>query len=227
MRQEELAPAVQVPPVQPSLVGQSTYDRLREMILSGVLPLGSALQEKRLADRLGVSRTPVREAITRLASEGLITRGSGATPVVRRISIAEIVEILHVRRVLEVEAAGLAAAHGPCDELVAMQAVFERFRDNSAPTACEHAAADDQLHDLLAKRAGSRLLQDLIHDLRIKTRIFDTRRVPERLHPGITEHLAIIHAVMMRDPARAQDAMRTHIDNVRESILSHLHQLFR
>lgn len=227
MPQDELAQSAERPFLQPSLVGQSTYDRLREMILSGVLPLGTALQEKKLADRLGVSRTPVREAITRLSSEGLITRGSGLTPVVRRITIAEIVEILHVRRVLEVEAAGLAATHGPCDELSEIRTVFERFRDCQAPFASEHTATDDQLHDLLAKRAGSQLLQAMIHDLRIKTRIFDTRRVPERLLPGTHEHLAIIDAVTSRDPARAQAAMRTHIDNVRESVLSHLHQLFR
>ena len=84
-------------------LGQSAHERLREMILGGELSAGTRLQEKTFADRLGVSRTPVREAIALLISEGLVTRSSGGVPTVNSISITDFMEILHVRRLLECE----------------------------------------------------------------------------------------------------------------------------
>ena len=86
--------------------GQTAYRRLRELILDGSFPPGSPLQENMLAARIGVSRTPVREALAQLISEGLVSRVAGLTPVVRGLSIDDFVEILHLRRLLEVEAAG-------------------------------------------------------------------------------------------------------------------------
>jgi DNA-binding GntR family transcriptional regulator len=207
-------------------LGNSTYERLRSMIFSGSLSAGEALQEKKLAERLGVSRTPVREAMTRLTMEGLVQRSAGLTPVVRRLSASDFIEILHVRRLLEVEAAGLAAQKGGTDELVAIRARIAAFADGRAPTAEDHIATDDQLHNCVASLAGSQLLSELIHDLRQKTKIFDMGRVPERFAPGIAEHLEIIDAILLRDQSRAEAAMRTHIDNVRMSVMNHLRRLF-
>ncbi len=209
-----------------STLGNSTYERLREMILDGTLVAGTALQEKRLADRLGVSRTPVREAIMRLMMEGLVQRTAGFTPIVRRLSIDDFIEILHVRRLLEVEAAGRAAEIGGSADLRTIRDRIQAFADGVVPTPQEHVAIDDRLHSTIAGLAGSRLLADLIHDLRQKTKIFDMGRVPERFQPGVLEHLEIIDAVLDRDPERAQQAMRTHIDNVRGSVLTHLRRLF-
>lgn len=209
-----------------STLGQSSYVRMREMILQGMLPTGTCLAEKRLADMLGVSRTPVREAITRLVSDGLVVHEAGQTPVVRSLSIGDFIEVLHVRRLLEVEAAGRAAEGGGTRELDALRLNFISFRDDMPPDPKTHMQADDRLHNCLADRAGSRLLAKMIQDLRLKTRIFDTDRLPARLIPGAIEHIEIIDAVIARDEKRAQAAMRTHIDNVRASVLAHLGRLF-
>ncbi len=219
-------PLPAVPPVQPLTLAQSTHERLRTMILEGRLPVGAALNEKRMADMLGVSRTPVREAIARLQAEGLVTHAVGQTPLVRRLSVNEVVEVLHLRRLVEVEAAGLAAEKGATEEMLALRDIFAGFLSGPAPDATTHMRADDELHQALAVHAGSRLLAELIDSLRLKTRMFDTGRVPERLHPGTVEHLEIIDAVAARDVARAQAAMLTHISNVRASVLSHLERLF-
>jgi DNA-binding GntR family transcriptional regulator len=209
-----------------STIGEATYLRLRDMILGDVLSAGDSLQEKKLADLLGVSRTPIREAITRLTTEGLVERTIGLTPVVRRLSTSEFVEILHVRRLLEVEAAGRAAESGGSDALRAILAKIRRFRDGDIPTPAEHVAVDDELHSTVANLAGSRILAELIRDLRQKTKIFDMGQMPERFMPGTAEHIEIIDAILSRDASRAQEAMRAHIDNVRSSVIDRLRRLF-
>jgi DNA-binding GntR family transcriptional regulator len=209
----------------PSSLGLTTYERMREMILRGELATGTALQEKRMADRLGVSRTPVREAITRLVSDGLVMREAGLTPVVRRLAVDDFIEILHVRRLLEVETAGRAAAIGGSPALLALRERLVAFLDGPPPDTDTHHEVDDLLHNTLARLAGSKLLESMVTDLRQKTRIFDTGRVPERLTPGALEHIEIIDAVTAGDYERAQAAMRRHIDNVRASVLTHLSRL--
>ncbi len=207
-------------------LGDSTYERIRNMILEGDLPTGTALQEKRLSESLSVSRTPVREAIVRLISDGLVVREAGLAPVVRRMSVDDFIEVLHVRRLLEVEAAGRAAEQGHVPELLTLRERFLRYRDDPDTDFIEQFEADEALHGLLARQTGSRLLAELIHDLRMKARIFDAARVPHRLRAGSIEHIEIVDAVMAGDPERAREAMRTHIDNVRSSVLSHLRRLF-
>ncbi len=202
-------------------LGHSTYERLRDLILSGALPVDSSLQEKRLAEQLGVSRTPVREAVTRLVADGLVVRIGGLTPVVRRLSVDDFVEILHVRRLLEVEAAGRAAEAGGSAELAAIRARIEGFR-REAPTPDIHVAVDDMLHTAIAELAGSRLLADLVKGLRQRTRIFDMGQLPERFAPGIAEHIAVLDAVEARDPEAARAAMRAHLENVLAGVIAHL-----
>ncbi len=207
-------------------LGDTAYLRLRQMIVSGELEAGARVLENDCAARLGISRTPVREAISRLTSEGLVRRPEGGTPVVHRISTDEIVEILHVRRLLEVEAARQAAGAPGRDALLRLRALFEGFLSGERPTAEAHSAADDELHERIAAMSGSRLLESLISDMRLKTRIFDKGSIPERFEPGCEEHIAIIDGIVSGDPERAQAAMKTHMDNVREGILNHLTRLF-
>ncbi len=207
-------------------LGDTAYQRLRQMIVSGELPAGSRVLEKDCAARLGISRTPVREAISRLTSEGLVRRPEGGMPTVHLISTDEIVEILHVRRLLEIEAARQAAGAPGKDALLKLRTVFEAFLSGERPSAGDHLAADDALHERIAAMSGSRLLESLISDMRLKTRIFDKGSIPERFEPGCKEHIAIIDGIVSGDPERAQAAMKTHMDNVRDSILNHLTRLF-
>lgn len=207
-------------------LGNATYARLRDMILNGALPTGTTLQEKKLAENLGVSRTPVREAVMRLVMDGLVQRTAGLTPVVRKLSVDDFIEILHARRLLEVEAARKAAEAGDGGALDGVKAILLSYRNGTVPTAEEHIASDDALHQKVADLARSRLLVSMIGDLRQKTRIFDMGRLPERFAPGVAEHLEIIEAIQAKDPDRAEIAMRTHIDNVRASVLGHLRRLF-
>lgn len=210
-----------------STLGQSAYAQLRGMILDGALPAGARLQEQALAEMLGVSRTPVREAIGRLAAEGLVVRPNGGAPVVHKISVGEVMEILHVRRLLECEAARQAAtAQPPVERFLTLRARVERFLHGERPSAEEHLAVDAELHDLIAATSGSGLLRELVATLKLRTRMFDKGSIPERFEPGCHEHLAIIDAILERDPARAESLMRAHLENARAAILGHLSRLF-
>jgi DNA-binding GntR family transcriptional regulator len=208
-------------------LGRSVFQRIREMILNGTLTPGTRLQEKAFADKLGVSRTPVREAIGRLVSEGLVTRSGGGTPVVNSISLSEIMEILHVRRLLECEATRQAVLSGkPLDELITLRKQVLGFLEGPRPDTETHAELDQRLHLTLARMAGSSLLTNLIEGLKTKTRIYDQGSIPDRFEPGCHEHIAIIDAVIARDPEAASEAMRVHLTNVRESIISHISKPF-
>lgn len=208
-------------------LGQSVHDRLRSMILAGELPSGTPLQEKIFAEKLGVSRTPVREAVARLASEGLVTRISGGVPAVSRISIAEIMEILHVRRLLESETVRQAALmNTPPEPFIALRAQVTQYLQGERPSVAAYAQFDEDLHVLIAQVAGSNLLTELVKGLKLKTRIFDKGSIPERFEPGCHEHIEIIDAILARNPERAEAAMRSHIENARSAILSHLYRLF-
>lgn len=208
-------------------LGDTTHDRLRRMIVSGELPAGTRLQEKAFADRLGVSRTPVREAIARLVSEGLVTRSQGGVPVVNQISISEIIEILHIRRLLECESARQAATvHAQVEPLLSLRARTDALLAGGMTTPAEHADLDEEFHTTIARVSGSRLLAELVQNLKLKTRIFDKGFIPERFEPGLKEHLDILDAILARDPLRAETAMRRHLDNVRESILASIQRLY-
>ncbi|WP_300056729.1 GntR family transcriptional regulator [Sulfitobacter sp.] len=208
-------------------LGDATFKRLKAMILDGTLEPGTRLSEKKFADHLGVSRTPVREAIGQLVSEGLAKRSAGSAPVVSSVSLNEIMEILHVRSLLECEAARKAASSGRSTaELNDIRNKMQGFIDGPRPTAAEHSALDMRLHFILAEMAGSNLLLELIESLKVKTGMYDQGSIPDRLVPGCEEHIALIDAVIAKEPDAASAAMKLHLSNVRESIISHIYHPF-
>lgn len=208
-------------------LGDSTFKRIKAMILDGTLEPGTPLREKRFADRLGVSRTPVREAIGQLVSEGLATRAQSGVPVVTRVSLSDIMEILHARSLLECEASRKAAISGmSTDQLLMCRSEIMAFLEGPRPDAGTHSTLDSKLHLGIARMAGSRLLSELIESLKDKTRMFDQGSIPDRLTPGCREHLAIIDAIIAQNPDEAAAAMKLHLKNVRNAIISHINHPF-
>lgn len=203
-------------------LSETAYEKVLDMLLSGELVAGSVLQERRLAEALNISRTPLREALSHLESEGLVTRDVGRLMTVRRISVQSYIEILHVRKLLETEAAGLAA--GRIDKSTAehIRGEIWKLMEISEPTATQHWAVDDLIHSTIADASENELLAAMIRDLRRRTHIFNTRRIPSRLKPGSLEHLALIDAVVIGDAAKARELMTEHINNVRLAIVDQL-----
>lgn len=203
-------------------LGERVYQQLLDLILRRELPSGSVLQERRLAERLGVSRTPVREALGRLEREGLISRDASRVLVVRGLSTRGVIEALNVRRLLEGEATTLATGRIPEAELDAVEAAIARLMAQPSPTVDEDWEIDNLLHGAIAAHSGNSLLARLIGELRLKTHMFNVERIPERFAVGHREHLEIVEALRAKDATRARALVETHIENVKKSIIAML-----
>lgn len=201
-------------------LGERTYHMISDMILNGELSYGDAVLERRLADRLNVSRTPVREAINRLEAEGFLEKIAGRV-VVREVRLKEFVEILHVRKLLECDAAREAANNVDPKELQKVRVAIERLLEKRNITATELRNVDDLFHNFVAEASGNKLIIDLIKDMRRRTAMFDHERLPNRMIPGNREHLDIIDALEKRDGTLASARMARHIKNVHRSIFDH------
>jgi len=196
------------------------YGAVLDMILRGVLNSGELVTERQIAARLGMSRTPVREAVRRLEGEGTLERQRGGALVVRPHSMEEFLHALAVRRLLEGEAARLAAGKMAPELLATARARIARLR---AEGLGESARQDDRdFHASIAAASGNPVLAMAISDLRKRTSMFRLGRLPERLDQVCDEHLAIVEALTGGDGEAARAAMQGHIDNVRAHLLQRL-----
>ncbi|WP_251976231.1 GntR family transcriptional regulator [Salinicola avicenniae] len=206
-----------------SLAGRA-YQQLFEMIQLGKLPAGTLLQERNLAEALDISRTPVREALSRLEHEGFAIRVARGQLAVKAPSVHEYMEILRVRALLEGDSAWHAAKRLDLDAIeVLEQQVTTLLETPPEARTSEHLhRVDDALHNGIAEASDNQLLARMVADLRLKTRVFDLVQVPERFEPGCREHLALLARLRERDSEGAKAAMETHIGNVRQSIINRL-----
>lgn len=203
-------------------LSRRAYDLLMDQLIRREIPAGSVLQERRLAESLDISRTPVREALNRLETEGFITRTAGRQLVVKEFSTRELIETLHVRLIMEMESVGLATGRIAEADLDALEGEIRALLSGPSPTADQDWAIDCRFHSMIADASGNAVLARMINDLRLKTYMFNLNRVPERFEIGHQEHLRIIAALRARDREGARDGIRTHIENVKQSIIKKL-----
>jgi DNA-binding GntR family transcriptional regulator len=195
--------------------GERAYDTLRSEILDGVLEPGTVLQEVEQSVRLGVSRTPVREALRRLAADGLVAT-SGRGTVVTGISRDDIASLYELREALEARAAGLAAQRREDAPFIAI-----RDRLLQAPRLLAEGEAGlvryfeivDDLDDAVEAAAanpflGAALRNMQLHSARIRRL---SRHNPARLRAAAREHLLIVEAILSRDAALASHATHVHL----------------
>lgn len=192
--------------------GGTAYRRLLEEIRAGRLAAGDRLRETELAERLGVSRTPVREAIRQLEADGLVTHVPRQGASVRGLDYAEVMELYEMRAVLEGTAARLAARAASeieIDELATLNE--ELVRAGATPQAYD---LNRQFHAALLDAAKNRFLTRSIQGLQKALMILGptTLTAPERAERAVEEHRAVLDALIARDGVRAEAAMRAHIE---------------
>ncbi len=195
-----------------------TYRALLDEIQSGALAPGSALAEVELAARLGVSRTPVREALGRLAADGLVIEVSPRLTVVADLAPTDIRDLFELRRALEESAVRIAATRGDAEAFAALAAAFEHADPQAADDYYALIADFDAQVDAAASNAY------LAAALRtVRTHLVRVRRLardkPERLAASVAEHRLIAHAIATHDADLAAHATHVHLHNALAGIL--------
>jgi DNA-binding GntR family transcriptional regulator len=202
-----------------SAAGAAT-DALREAILDGVLPPGTWLREADLAAELGVSRTPVREAISRLHNEGLVSRTASSGAVVASLTLEDIIAVYAVRESLEATAARLVAS-GVNDRLVeSLNDIHERMtRAVDKPDAGQKLAElNRQFHAEIREATGNAYLRRFLIEVEHAVRRFQRRAYEDADHMRHTvdEHRRIIDAIAAHDPELAASAAAEHMRSARQ-----------
>src|SRR5262245_53862356 len=192
-------------------------DRLRDDILAGTFPPGERLIELQLTERYGVARAAIRAALVELDSEGLVQREANRGATVRRISVAEAVEITQARAALEGLIARLAAERASEAERAALRALLADMTEAVAEgDSLGYSKLNRRLHGSLCTIARHRVADDLVANLRNRAapHQFRPALVPGRASQSVAEHRAIVDAVASGDGPAAEAAMRTHLASV-------------
>lgn len=187
------------------------YNAVSEMIRDRRLRGGEVIVEQRLAEALGISRTPLREALQRLEGEGLVVKGTGRSYVVRHVDLKEYLQSLKVREILEPEAAALAAGRIPRAEIARVRAEIVTLRTAVPYHTDAHWRSDDNLHEIYARHCGNEVLAGMIRGLRVTTRLFEIASLADRLEADSAEHLAVADALDAEDGKAARRAVQNHL----------------
>jgi DNA-binding GntR family transcriptional regulator len=201
-------------PLENLTLWERVYDHLRTAILEGQLEPGTELAEVALSERLGVSRGPIREAIGRLASEGLVTVRPRRGAVVRPLSKEEFLELYQVREALELMAVKLAVPRltdEQFEELTALNRAMEEHAKRGE--VARFFDANLAFHERLLEACGNQKLQELYQQLlgqlgRYRMRSLSLRGNMQR---SVSEHATILRAARRGDAERAAQLMSEHI----------------
>lgn len=210
-------------PAPAEALSEFAHKAMMGMLLSGELAPNELVTERQIALQLGISRTPLREAVRRLEGQRLLERQKSGALVVRALPVEEYMHILNVRRLVEGEAARLAAGRVPRAELEKLkERIAQALELPEDATTPDFDASDRDLHSLIAAASGNPVLQQVIEDLKTRTSMFRFGRLPSRRKAVCAEHIEIIEALISGDSQRAQKAMQEHVDQVRLTILARL-----
>jgi DNA-binding GntR family transcriptional regulator len=191
-------------------------------VFHGRLKPGQRLVTRELADRFGVSHTPIREALIAVAAMGLIDLNPNRGAVVREVTVRDVREVCQVRRALECEAVRGACGRIDRDRLAALDADFRSHLDAIAaaePDLIDRARElDSRLHDLIARSCGNAFLAHEINRLKTLFRAFrdlswdrDHDLIQHRIAEESREHLAIVESLVAGDRAASARAMSRHV----------------
>ena len=201
------------------------FNTLRTSILTGELKPGERLMEIHLADKLGVSRTPIREAIRKLELEGLVTMIPRRGAEVAQITEKNLRDVLEVRRALDALAVELACERITEDELAELKKACENFElETKRGNANQVAQADVELHDIILKASGNERLMQMISKLSQQMYRYRLEYIKDADKRQIlmVEHEHILKALTLRHIQEAKMAVREHIDNQEITILKNL-----
>ncbi|MFJ4900851.1 GntR family transcriptional regulator [Streptomyces sp. NPDC088727] len=219
------APEPPTAPVRQPL-SDSVYEDIKAMVMDHEIAPGARVGIEALSRRLDVSPTPVREALARLESDGLVVKrslsGYRATELLTRQGVEELFEM---RLLLEPQAAALAALHADESQLDAIEAIQEDMEVHPSPAGPyasyrEFAALDQRFHDAVAFAARRPLLLDAVGRLHAHLHVFRLSSLPVEDDSTLAEHERVVRAILRRSAERAAQAMTDHLTHSLERQLS-------
>lgn len=201
------------------------FNTLRQAILTGELQPGERLMEIHLADRLGVSRTPIREAIRKLELEGLVDMLPRRGAEVARITEKSMNDVLEVRTALDELCVELACLRISDDEKKTLKEACLSFEKAvSLGDLKMIAQADVNFHDIIVKATGNERLQQILNNLSLQTYRYRYEYIRDLIgHKKLVEeHQRIFDSIVNGDVATAKEVTRIHIENQRKAIIEQI-----
>lgn len=192
------------------------YDYLYNGILSGDIPLGSPIAELELGQKLGLSRSPVREALKRMEGEGLVSHYLGRGTFVTDITVKDLEEIFELRIMFELHSLPSACKYMDDDTLSDLQNAFENLNENS--TEQQYFDANHLLHSSIISYGGNLRLEKFYNMLLVQFSIVNriSARDPEHFKTSRAVHLNIVKAMKERNVEHAQELLKEHLLQVKE-----------
>jgi DNA-binding GntR family transcriptional regulator len=205
------------------LLIDDVYGRLRDLILSNVLRTGQKLVDRELAEHLGVSRTPVREALGRLAMTGLVEKRIRRGYYVSEFSAEQVSDLYEFRKILEVDAVKLAAQNAQPSHLVEFDRILVDLEKLTSDPR-DHARSvklDLEIHELIARASGNTSLHQAMQNVLDKVMSFISVEISDRdaLALAHRQHKAILHMIKEKDVEGAAELIRAHVDIAQENLL--------
>ncbi|HET8758659.1 MAG TPA: GntR family transcriptional regulator [Solirubrobacteraceae bacterium] len=198
-------------------LAQAAADAVREMIMLGELPVGSRIRQRELAAQLRVSRTPMREALSKLASEGLIRTDPSGQAIVCRPSVEELEELYEIRQLLEGQAAAHAAEHRRPEDVERLRRIVASL--DHAPSADAWVRLNAEFHTALYRLAQRAELVRLIDSLRIRTEVY-VRILVETgsSDEAQQDHRDIVAALDAGDADKIRSLVHKHLRHTRDRV---------
>ncbi|MGQ3195960.1 MAG: GntR family transcriptional regulator [Hydrogenophaga sp.] len=200
--------------LSPRALYEEVAELLRQRIFRRELEPGSWIDELKLAEEYGISRTPLREALKVLAAEGLVTMKVRRGAYVTEVSEKDLADVYHLLALLESDAAGVVAARASDEELASLQALHQEL-EAAVGERDRFFALNEQFHMRVLELARNRWREQMVADLRkvMKLNRHNSLLKSGRIEESLAEHRAIVAALTQRDAALTVQRMREHFEN--------------
>ncbi len=206
------------------------FESIREAILDGRLKPGERVMEIQLAEKLGVSRTPVREAIRKLELEGLLIMEPRKGAYVADVSLKDVIDVLEIRASLEGLAASLAATRASEEEIEILKEKSAQFKECIEKNDVQGMISKDtEFHEVILHAAKNKKLTTIIESLREQVQRFRVTYFTEYNMTAYlaSEHQNVIDAIESREPEKANEYAQNHIENIEKFIVSRVKDGFK
>jgi DNA-binding GntR family transcriptional regulator len=200
--------------LSPHALYEEVAELLRQRIFKRELEPGSWIDEMKIAEEYGISRTPLREALKVLAAEGLVTMKVRRGAYVTEVSDRDLAEVYHLLSLLESDAAAVVAQNASDAELKTLQALHREL-ERAVKNRDEFFAVNERFHMRLLEIAGNRWRNQMVADLRkvMKLNRHNSLLKSGRIEESLAEHRAVMDALVARDAAAARERMQRHFNN--------------